>query len=152
MLQGPGQLTRALLNLPKTRIKKLIVLEPHEPYLAFLKVRAVVFSLFSNLIIAQPLEAIDQRVKVVPIAGNIWDSYQILEDMGVLEGVADIPWNESGKAFFTARPRHNSHAQFTRNYSSYRTCPLRFRESSSLRSCFVVYQINSGCLNMAAYP
>ena len=37
---GPGQLTRALLNLPKERIKKLIVLETPEKFLDFLRVRS----------------------------------------------------------------------------------------------------------------
>lgn len=35
---GPGVLTRALLNLPKRRIKKLIVLEEHNRFYNFLKV------------------------------------------------------------------------------------------------------------------
>ncbi len=35
---GPGQLTRALLALPKERIKKLIVLETHDDYLQYLRV------------------------------------------------------------------------------------------------------------------
>lgn len=36
-IKGPGQLTRALLKLPKKRIKKLIVMEDHEPYLDYLR-------------------------------------------------------------------------------------------------------------------
>lgn len=36
---GPGQLTRALLNLPKERIKKIIILEDDPSYLPYLRVR-----------------------------------------------------------------------------------------------------------------
>lgn len=36
---GPGALTRALLNLPKRRISKLIIIENVEQYLKYLKVR-----------------------------------------------------------------------------------------------------------------
>jgi len=76
---GPGQLTRALLNLPKHRIRKLIVLETLEPYLAYLK----------------PLEEVDPRVKIIPIAGDVWDSYTALEHRGLLADIANIPWTES---------------------------------------------------------
>ena len=37
--KGPGQLTRALLNLPKERVEKLIVLEDIPEYLEWLQVR-----------------------------------------------------------------------------------------------------------------
>lgn len=39
-MSGPGLLTRALLDLPKTRIKKLIILEDDEPFLNYLRVRS----------------------------------------------------------------------------------------------------------------
>lgn len=35
---GPGQLSRALLKLPPSKLKKLIILEDHEPYLQYLRV------------------------------------------------------------------------------------------------------------------
>jgi mitochondrial transcription factor 1 len=38
---GPGVLSRALLDLPKERIDKLIILEDHEPYLEKLRVRSI---------------------------------------------------------------------------------------------------------------
>ncbi|KAJ7287554.1 S-adenosyl-L-methionine-dependent methyltransferase [Mycena rebaudengoi] len=75
---GPGQLTRALLNLPKKRIEKLIVLEHVPEYLKYLK----------------PLEAADSRLQVVPIPGESWESYQTLQDMGLLNHIRTVPWNE----------------------------------------------------------
>lgn len=35
---GPGALSRALLTLPPSQLKKLIILEDHEPYLEYLRV------------------------------------------------------------------------------------------------------------------
>ncbi|KII92368.1 hypothetical protein PLICRDRAFT_695743 [Plicaturopsis crispa FD-325 SS-3] len=75
---GPGALTRALMALPKGRIKKLIVLEDQEVYLDYLK----------------PLEKIDPRVHVISMAGHAWDTYQALEDTGLLDGVQTMDWEE----------------------------------------------------------
>ncbi|KAJ7084366.1 S-adenosyl-L-methionine-dependent methyltransferase [Mycena belliarum] len=75
---GPGQLTRALIDLPRDRISKIIVLEAAETYLRYLK----------------PLEALDHRVTVVPIAGESWASYQTLQDMKLLDDVHTMPWSE----------------------------------------------------------
>ena len=36
---GPGCLSRALLDLPSSQLKKLIILEDYEPYLEYLRVR-----------------------------------------------------------------------------------------------------------------
>ncbi|EGO25841.1 hypothetical protein SERLADRAFT_369203 [Serpula lacrymans var. lacrymans S7.9] len=76
---GPGALTRALMQLPKGRIRKIIVLEDHEPYLEYLK----------------PLQEADSRVHVLPMNGHAWDSYHDLECMGLLDSVEKTPW--SGK-------------------------------------------------------
>lgn len=75
---GPGQLTRALLKLPKKRIKKLIVMEDHEPYLDYLR----------------PLEQLDPRVKVIPRDGHAWDSYKNLEELDILSDVRTVPWQD----------------------------------------------------------
>ncbi|KAF8902941.1 S-adenosyl-L-methionine-dependent methyltransferase [Gymnopilus junonius] len=75
---GPGQLTRALLDLPKERIKKLIVLEPVSQYLEYLK----------------PLENIDERVKVLPLPGHSWSSYTKLLEMGLLSDVEKTDWSQ----------------------------------------------------------
>ncbi|KAJ7045493.1 S-adenosyl-L-methionine-dependent methyltransferase [Mycena alexandri] len=75
---GPGQLTRALLNLPRTRIKKLIVLEHADVFLKYLK----------------PLEAIDDRITVLPLSGEHWGSYLALQDMNILADVPIIPWDQ----------------------------------------------------------
>jgi len=75
---GPGQLTRALLNLPKKRIKKLIVLENHERLLDFLK----------------PLEEVDSRLHVCPWSPKVWNSYTKLFSTGLLDEVQIVDWNE----------------------------------------------------------
>ncbi|KAJ7096344.1 S-adenosyl-L-methionine-dependent methyltransferase [Mycena epipterygia] len=75
---GPGQLTRALLALPRGRVNKLIVLEHADAYLKYL----------------QPLEAVDSRLTVVPISGDAWGSYQTLADMKLLDDVRTIPWDQ----------------------------------------------------------
>ncbi|KAJ7462266.1 S-adenosyl-L-methionine-dependent methyltransferase [Mycena galericulata] len=75
---GPGQLTRALLALPRKRIDKIIVLENADMYLKYLK----------------PLEAVDDRLTVVPISGELWVSYQTLEEMQLLDHVRTIPWDQ----------------------------------------------------------
>ncbi|KAJ7725843.1 S-adenosyl-L-methionine-dependent methyltransferase [Mycena maculata] len=76
---GPGQLTRALLALPSDRIKKLIVLEQADVYLRYLK----------------PLEAVDSRITVVPLPGEIWLSYQALEEMKLLSHIQTVPWDQA---------------------------------------------------------
>ncbi|KAJ7647354.1 S-adenosyl-L-methionine-dependent methyltransferase [Roridomyces roridus] len=75
---GPGQLTRALLALPRSRIKKLIVMENAEMYLKYLK----------------PLEAVDDRITVLPIGGESWTSYQQLEELRLLEHIQTVPWDQ----------------------------------------------------------
>ncbi|KZT71045.1 S-adenosyl-L-methionine-dependent methyltransferase [Daedalea quercina L-15889] len=76
---GPGALSRALLELPRSKIRKLIILEDHPEYLQHLKV----------------LEKADSRVQVVPYSGHVWDTYSYLEDAGLLSDVQIWPW-ESG--------------------------------------------------------
>lgn len=98
MREGPGQLTRALLNLPKGRIKRLIVMEDWEPYLEYLRVSAIFLPSCRLLIrCVQPLELIDSRIKVVSSVGYAWDSYQIIRDMHLLDDVAVRGWEEGGQ-------------------------------------------------------
>ncbi|KAF9010691.1 ribosomal RNA adenine dimethylase-domain-containing protein [Cyathus striatus] len=73
---GPGQLTRALINLPRERVKKIIVLENETSYLKYLR----------------PLEKLDSRVQVIPQGGHEWETYSILDDMGVLSDVERVSW------------------------------------------------------------
>ncbi|KAJ7072347.1 S-adenosyl-L-methionine-dependent methyltransferase [Mycena amicta] len=75
---GPGQLTRALLALPRSRIKQLIVLESVESYLKYLK----------------PLEALDSRIRVVDLGGELWTTYHTLDSMGLLKGLDTTPWDQ----------------------------------------------------------
>ncbi|THV05091.1 S-adenosyl-L-methionine-dependent methyltransferase [Dendrothele bispora CBS 962.96] len=74
---GPGQLTRALLKLPKERVEKIIVLEDNARYLDYLK----------------PLEDVDSRVKIVPLSGLEWGTYDTIQEMGLLENVKELEWD-----------------------------------------------------------
>ncbi|KAJ8518146.1 hypothetical protein ONZ45_g4748 [Pleurotus djamor] len=74
---GPGALTRALMKLPKSRINKIIVLEDYEPYLEYLR----------------PLEAADPRVTVIPKPGYSWDSYEVIQEHGLLDDVKTLDWS-----------------------------------------------------------
>ncbi|KZT00848.1 S-adenosyl-L-methionine-dependent methyltransferase [Laetiporus sulphureus 93-53] len=73
---GPGAISRALLELPKSEIHKLIILEDHPEYLKYL----------------MPLQEADPRVKVVPLSGFDWDTYSHIEDAGLLQDVEAVPW------------------------------------------------------------
>ncbi|KAF5351667.1 hypothetical protein D9756_007711 [Leucocoprinus leucothites] len=75
---GPGALTRALLKLPKERIKKLIVLEENPLFNQWLK----------------PLEDIDPRITVVPVSGYQWNAYDYISNHGYLEDVQTIDWSQ----------------------------------------------------------
>ncbi|KAI0356139.1 S-adenosyl-L-methionine-dependent methyltransferase [Trametes cingulata] len=74
---GPGALSRAMLELPSSRLRKLIILEDDQMYLSAL----------------QPLEAADPRVKVVPMSGHNWETYAHLEEHGLLEGLVPQSWD-----------------------------------------------------------
>ncbi|KAG1735117.1 S-adenosyl-L-methionine-dependent methyltransferase [Suillus paluster] len=75
---GPGALTRALMQLPKERIRKIIVLEDTEQYLNFLN----------------PLQEADPRVQVLPMNGFLWDTYHQLDVQGFLDDVETTPWDQ----------------------------------------------------------
>ncbi|KAJ3735654.1 S-adenosyl-L-methionine-dependent methyltransferase [Lentinula guzmanii] len=74
---GPGQLTRSLLALPKERIKKLIVLEQEPKYLDYLR----------------PLAALDSRLKIIPFTALEWDTFDRVEEQGLLDDVETFPWD-----------------------------------------------------------
>ncbi|KAI8993812.1 S-adenosyl-L-methionine-dependent methyltransferase [Trametes punicea] len=74
---GPGALSRAMLELPSSTLRKLIILEDDQVYLDGLK----------------PLEAADSRVKVLPMSGHSWETYTHLEEHGFLEGLRAQPWD-----------------------------------------------------------
>ncbi|KAH9831248.1 S-adenosyl-L-methionine-dependent methyltransferase [Rhodofomes roseus] len=73
---GPGALSRALLELPRSKLRKLIILEDNAEYLPHLKA----------------LELVDTRVHVVPYSGFLWDTYTYLEDTGLLSDIQPVPW------------------------------------------------------------
>ncbi|KAJ7783157.1 S-adenosyl-L-methionine-dependent methyltransferase [Mycena metata] len=102
---GPGQLTRALLNLPRSRIKKLIVLEHADVFLKYLK----------------PLEAIDDRITVLPLSGENWASYVTLQDMKLLDDVPIIPWDQG------VHPQLHFISHLSTNVSGEQFCSQLFR-------------------------
>ncbi|KAJ3989140.1 S-adenosyl-L-methionine-dependent methyltransferase [Lentinula detonsa] len=75
---GPGQLTRSLLALPKERIKKLIVLEQEPKYLDYLR----------------PLAALDSRLKIIPFTALEWDTFDRVEEQGLLDDVETFSWDD----------------------------------------------------------
>ncbi|KAF9568239.1 S-adenosyl-L-methionine-dependent methyltransferase [Agrocybe pediades] len=68
---GPGLLSRALLNLPKERVKKLILLDSSPIFLPYLK----------------PLESLDSRVSVFPYDAFNWATYKKIKDEKALDEV-----------------------------------------------------------------
>ncbi|KJA20076.1 hypothetical protein HYPSUDRAFT_43714 [Hypholoma sublateritium FD-334 SS-4] len=80
---GPGLLSRALLALPKERIKKLILLEDSDIFLPALL----------------PLQEADPRVVVLQKAGKQWSTYDDLRDAGILDTVKPIPWEQEHDQF-----------------------------------------------------
>lgn len=44
----------------------------------------------------QPLEALDSRVTILPNDGYDWDSYDLIESMGLLDDVPKIAWDAGG--------------------------------------------------------
>ncbi|KAI0283623.1 S-adenosyl-L-methionine-dependent methyltransferase [Russula aff. rugulosa BPL654] len=66
---GPGALSRAFLTLPPSQLRRLIILEDHEPYLEYLR----------------PLAQADPRVRVVSRNGFSWDTYSYLAENGDLD-------------------------------------------------------------------
>ncbi|EJD03059.1 S-adenosyl-L-methionine-dependent methyltransferase [Fomitiporia mediterranea MF3/22] len=75
---GPGCLTRSLLKLPPSKIKRLIVLEEVPQFLEYLK----------------PLEEVDPRVVVVPLSGFTWSTYTEIEARGLLHDVETRSWED----------------------------------------------------------
>ncbi|KAJ1299783.1 hypothetical protein OPQ81_011999 [Rhizoctonia solani] len=73
---GPGGVTRALLELPRSEVKKVIVLEEELKYLPALK----------------ELEYFDDRVHVLSHSGFIWETYDVVKELGLLDDVEIEDW------------------------------------------------------------
>lgn len=98
MCSGAGVLTRALLHLPPSRLKKLIVLEDEPKYVEVLKECPTPSSpARAALTFTQALEAHDDRLQVVPRSAYSWDTYAHLASSGVLDDVEVSPWEEECK-------------------------------------------------------
>ncbi|KLO18360.1 S-adenosyl-L-methionine-dependent methyltransferase [Schizopora paradoxa] len=78
---GAGALTRSLLALPPSRLKKLIVLEDNPVLFNDLKV----------------LEQHDPRITVIPRSGFLWLSYTELEAQGLLKDVNPVAWKSEAQ-------------------------------------------------------
>ncbi|KAG8715476.1 Mitochondrial transcription factor 1 [Ceratobasidium sp. 395] len=76
---GPGAVTRALLELPRSEVKRVIVLEEELKYLKFLK----------------ELEYYDDRVHVLPHSAFIWETYDEIRDLGLLDDVVAEDWKSA---------------------------------------------------------
>ena len=98
-------MTRALLALPKKRIRKLIVIEDHESYLEYLEVSSPSPSpqLILTVLCSQPLKKLDPRLEVVPRNAFAWDAYLFLEDTGLLEGISPQDWKKGSESKFCAK-------------------------------------------------
>ncbi|KAL1704146.1 hypothetical protein EV121DRAFT_206480 [Schizophyllum commune] len=97
---GPGALSRAILALPKERVKRLILVENYPPFLDYLL----------------PLEKLDPRVTVVRASPNAWETYDdLLKDhlpaeeykvdweAGInerLSFVCSLPMGHAGEMFY----------------------------------------------------
>jgi len=73
---GPGQLTRSLLNLPRERVSKIVVMEPIIEFVDWLK----------------PLQAVDDRLVIMHCDPYEWSSYDMLVEEGHLDGVPVEEW------------------------------------------------------------
>lgn len=47
-----------------------------------------------------PLEALDPRVTILPNDGYDWDSYDLIDSMGLLDDVPKIAWDAGGSSLF----------------------------------------------------
>ncbi|KIK67474.1 hypothetical protein GYMLUDRAFT_873448 [Collybiopsis luxurians FD-317 M1] len=75
---GPGQLTRALLALPKERIKKLVILEDEVKYVEYLR----------------PLAALDSRITIINSSAATWETFDAVEHEGHLKDLSVLRWDE----------------------------------------------------------
>ncbi|KAG8817815.1 Mitochondrial transcription factor 1 [Serendipita sp. 401] len=86
---GPGAISRALCELPPSKMSKLIILENDPHYLPYL----------------HSLAALDKRVLVRPLDGWFWTSYTQIVEEGLLSDIKVEEWDNSLK-----RP-HPPHSQ-----------------------------------------
>ncbi|CAG8702504.1 1388_t:CDS:2, partial [Acaulospora colombiana] len=76
---GPGVLSRALCELPPSKMSKLIILENNPMYLPYL----------------ETLAALDKRVVLRPYDGWSWDSYNKISNEGLLDDIEPENWNNT---------------------------------------------------------
>ncbi|KAF9515522.1 hypothetical protein BS47DRAFT_1391549 [Hydnum rufescens UP504] len=71
---GPGLLSRAILSLPRERIKKLVIIEDDPHFLDFIK----------------PLQEADDRVVFLPTNGFLWKTYDEMDERGILSDIEPV--------------------------------------------------------------
>ncbi|GAB1523583.1 hypothetical protein RhiTH_006733 [Rhizoctonia solani] len=86
---GPGGVTRALLELPRSEVKRVIVLEEELKFLPALK----------------ELEYYDDRVHVLSQSGFIWETYDTVKDLGLLDDIAVEDWKAAYCTIISSDPR-----------------------------------------------
>ena len=74
-------------------------MEDHEPYLEYLRVRRFNHIYVVGVLIRRlkPLAAYDSRIKLLEKRGLDWDTYQIMEEEGLMEDVSSSPWASGRK-------------------------------------------------------
>lgn len=76
-------------------------MEDNEQYLEYLRVGLQPSEIpYSVLLCVQPLEQADPRVKILPIAGYEWDSYQTIENLNLLDDVPKLEWTDGGQLIY----------------------------------------------------
>ncbi|CAG7853781.1 rRNA adenine N(6)-methyltransferase {ECO:0000256/RuleBase:RU362106} {ECO:0000256/RuleBase:RU362106} [Serendipita indica DSM 11827] len=85
---GPGTLSRALCELPPSKMSKLIILEHNPTYLPYLEV----------------LAKLDKRVIVRPLNGWLWSSYSEIMKEGLLDDIMVQEWDNSIRGVHPPHP------------------------------------------------
>jgi hypothetical protein len=94
-------LTRALLSLPPSKLRRLIVLEKNDKYLPCLHVGDMFQSQLStqaNPTRNQELAKVDDRLVVVPQSPYEWDTYVEIERLGLLSHIPTATWDQGPSA------------------------------------------------------
>lgn len=157
-------MSRALLALPKERIKKLIIIEDAVSFVPFIEVHLIFYILMrtplTNGNVMQPLEELDPRVKFVQKMAKQWSTYNDLEDEGILSEVKTLPW-ENGQClsqpFTCVHPKPDTDyaympLQCTTNSILLCRSPRTHTASSSSRNFSAQCPTGNGSSNTAVYP
>lgn len=105
------------------------------------------------IIPSQPLEAVDPRVKVLPVGGYEWDSYLVIDEMELLKDVAKLAWGDGGSCHHLEQsPLVNVNSQYILLCNLSHICRQVSMENSLWRSCSEAYLTDNGCSDMDVSP